>query len=252
MPKPSSPAKFGTVIGGTVVAHARTHHPRFAQVRAVIAGTMPTLRVGQVWEDMDPRCAGRTLLIETINASGTVTTRTMTPRTAPARTPAGYRLQTVGSTHTIAAYRFRPGSRGFRLTGALIRLRPDGSVVNADTVNATLGEVAPKTVPPVAKPVAKPAPKPAPPARTGPGQAGTVNVQTVATLLRDNPTHADLRVATTLCALLGTQNAAQWLASPELTWLSAGYRSSESSMGRMRPTLLRAALKQAEKQGLLA
>lgn len=223
-----------------------------------MAGTMPTLRVGQVWEDMDPRCAGRTLLIETLAANGTVTSRTLTPRKVTARTPAGYRLQTVGRTQTIAASRFRPGSRGFRLTGALIQLRPDGSVVNADTVTATLGEVAPKsTTPPVTTKAAAPPPSAALTkaiktiktikAAGSPASAVVAPaVATVASLLRENPTEVDQRVAETLCALLGTQGAAKWLASAKTSWVIKDYRAFGDTQN-----LLCAAVRVAGKQGLL-
>ncbi|MGV8847077.1 hypothetical protein [Tessaracoccus sp.] len=243
MSKPSSPADFGAVTartGSNAAPGTRSHHPRFAQVRAVLAGTMPTLRTGQVWEDMDPRCAGRTLLIETIRADGTVTARTLTPRTAPARTKAFNTMQTVGNVHTLAAVRFRPGSRGFRLTGALIRLRPDGTVVNADTIKATLGEVAlkpvlapvtlardqkvtrsvaPKLV--VPKPVA-PKAKPVVSAALGVNTGGTL---VVASLLDETPNPADVRVAAALCGLLGSQEAAQWLVSSPVAHLLGDYKS---------------------------
>lgn len=87
----------------------------------------PTVRVGQVWADNDPRCAGRTIRVDSIDGDKAVCTvltnsdetqRHLDAYEMPGRSryPRGPILRdTRGKVRRISLARFKPTSTGYRL-----------------------------------------------------------------------------------------------------------------------------------------
>lgn len=109
MAVPANLAAIGAVRPGATypaLAHTRDHD-RFADVAAYRLGRMPTVRVGQVWADCDPRNAGRTVRVVDLRADGKAVVVNETPATSAPLAQ--------GAASLIAIRRFRPTSRGFSL-----------------------------------------------------------------------------------------------------------------------------------------
>lgn len=116
MSKPASPAEFGTVVPSAPVAPTRRRtHARFHDVNLYAAKAMPQVKVGQVYEDLDPRCQGRRIQVLKIGGDGKVMVRTIANRLCEPRTPSKTQRATIGDISFIALRRFRENSRGFRL-----------------------------------------------------------------------------------------------------------------------------------------
>lgn len=124
MSTPNSTADFGTVLDTAVARHTPKRgasHARFADIKAHLNGTMPDVRVGNVYEDLDPRSKGRCIQVLRVDGSHALV-RTLVASTVTPRTPAKTRISAVGKTSRIALRRFRPNSRGFKyLHGTPIR-----------------------------------------------------------------------------------------------------------------------------------
>lgn len=123
MPTPLDFTDFGTLVpGAPTTTHTRRHKNRFADIKTYAACAMPEVKLGQVYEDLDPRNAGRRIQILQIRGDGKVMVRTLTPRTGKPRTPSRTQRDTTGDVHFIALRRFRVNSRGFRLVrGSTLR-----------------------------------------------------------------------------------------------------------------------------------
>ena len=115
MPKPASVTEFGTLVANITAESTAASHARFLDVKTYTTGGMPTVRIGQVYEDLDPRCTGRRIQVLKVGGDGKVLVRTVTPRTCPPRTPAHTAKHTTGTVSWIALRRFRENTRGFRL-----------------------------------------------------------------------------------------------------------------------------------------
>jgi len=96
-----------------------------------MTGPQPVVRVGQVWEDDDPRSAGRVLkVIKIINEPGFA--RAECEVIAVARNVSRDR---IGKTTRISIRRMRPGSRGYRYVGEAVEsggAASNGSPANDD------------------------------------------------------------------------------------------------------------------------
>jgi hypothetical protein len=115
MSRPTAVTDFGTIVPGVAPERIITNHARFSDVKTYSAGAMPVVKVGQVYEDLDPRCKGRRVQVLRVGGDGRVMVRTVTARTCPPRTPSLSKRDTTGSISWIALRRFRENSRGFRL-----------------------------------------------------------------------------------------------------------------------------------------
>lgn len=82
---------------------------------------MPEVRVGQVWADNDPRCAGRTLRVDTVDDHKVLCTvltnddHTQELVDNPSKHPWMNRNDRRGRTTRISLARFKPTSTGYRL-----------------------------------------------------------------------------------------------------------------------------------------
>lgn len=122
MTKPASITDFGTLLPANATACARTRHPRFADVKTYAANAMPVVKVGQIYEDLDPRSIGRRIQVLRVGTAGKVMVRTLAPRTCAPRTPSQTQRDTTGDISFISLRRFRENSRGFRLVrGSAVR-----------------------------------------------------------------------------------------------------------------------------------
>lgn len=129
MSAPKSLADFSTPIAAPAGEYVSQEHPRFAQIQCHLEGTHPDVRVGQVWEDLDPRKGGRHVLVTSVNTDGTTDVVTVYIGTSGAGAQMGHRSN-------IATHRFRvmDGGRGFRLRAALVMLTDARVPVNLDAV----------------------------------------------------------------------------------------------------------------------
>lgn len=85
----------------------------------------PNVRPGQTWADNDPRCAGRTIRVDSIDGDKAVCTvltnsddtqKHLDAYNKPGRYPRGPILKdTRGKVRRISLSRFRPTSTGYRL-----------------------------------------------------------------------------------------------------------------------------------------
>lgn len=126
MPQPTAIADYATLLSARPPAsgHAdageglRAKNPRsvrrFAEIKAHLAGDLPYVSVGSVYEDMDPRNTGRLIQVLKVAKDARVLVRVLQSSDLTPRTPADQRRDTTNDTQWIAQIRFREGSRGFR------------------------------------------------------------------------------------------------------------------------------------------
>lgn len=114
MSRPASITDFGTLLPPAPPATRTRKAGRFADVVSYAAQAMPTVKVGQVYADLDPRCRGRHIQVLKVTGDGKVMVRTIQPATSEPRTAATTRRDTTGDISFISLRRFRENSRGFR------------------------------------------------------------------------------------------------------------------------------------------
>lgn len=116
---PNTHKTYGVLVPSAPPTNRRSStHPRFRDIKAFTRGVMPTVHVGEVWEDLDPRCAGRTIqILKVDHHNADVMVRTLTPRTGTGHTPSAAVRDTTGDITWVARRRFRENSRGYRYLG---------------------------------------------------------------------------------------------------------------------------------------
>ena len=120
MSRPQSPTEYGTTVANvdpTLLKHARHRHrrsDRFKNIEAYLDGTMPTVSVGDVYTDLDPRNKGRLVQILAVTPTDRVLIRTIVESKLPPKTAARTRRIRTGTMTTVSLRRFTENTRGYR------------------------------------------------------------------------------------------------------------------------------------------
>jgi hypothetical protein len=126
-------SKFSAPLDAPQSEHVNGSHPRFMQIMAHLNNTHPDVKVGQVWEDINPDNYFRRILITAVRDDGVTEGVTVWIENTPDHDDVS-----IGDTIEVPTYSFRVDSEkvGFRLRGVYVSLDDAGVPHNLDAVPA--------------------------------------------------------------------------------------------------------------------